>query len=665
MADMTLEEALAAADVEERDTAVNDIITIDSETRKINVPDSESVFGVETDMDVERKYFRCPRVVGDNIDLSAHKIYIVYVTAKDVNGTFLPDLVNGKYWCEDVSVEGDYITFSWRLSGNVLSKSGIIAFKVLAKTTDGSVEKTRWNTSPAYCTVLMTVPDGDNIEEQYPDIVTQLLERMDAVEAIATPEAVHRYVEEYLEEHPVAAGATEEQAAQIEQNTNGIAELKSDLSELSDEIANELGRNEDGTEIDMGTTATNVRGAIKELKDNQGSGTSIGLHTFLQGKKYYALGDSIVDYQGTTASPKTYSGTDLQGTTHTDETVVGYIQKIEDRYGLICTNYGKGGHTIVGDYSELMTLDYTDVALVTIAYGVNDARTGVTLGTVNSTDGTTFAGALNNILRKIYTDNPECRVIVLTPIQRLFVSDFGIATANSNGNYLIDFVDMCKKVAQKRSTKCIDMYRDCGINQTNLYYYTREGVHPLNTGYLRMASPIIDALDGMFAIEFNPFGSMTNTGDTEPDEPDNGGGDSGGDIPTEDPTGTVVSITEDMFVNDGTVIDNYGTTYDTNQGHSYTSPIELISGKTYTLVTPISSRGELYICVTNNCDNFTDSHRNFKTVSITDTGQTLTVGSKSLAIYSITLVVPTDSTYYLWINKYAGVDVSNISLSFI
>ncbi|MCI5952545.1 MAG: hypothetical protein MRZ63_09565 [Anaerostipes sp.] len=46
------------------------------------------------------------------------------------------------------------------------------------------------------------------------------------------------------------------------------------LGQLSDDIANELGRNEDGTEIDMGTTANNVRGAIKELKDNQGGGVT-------------------------------------------------------------------------------------------------------------------------------------------------------------------------------------------------------------------------------------------------------------------------------------------------------------------------------------------------------------------------------------------------------
>ena len=40
---------------------VNDVITIDGETRMISVPASEIFFGVESDKDVERKHFRCPK----------------------------------------------------------------------------------------------------------------------------------------------------------------------------------------------------------------------------------------------------------------------------------------------------------------------------------------------------------------------------------------------------------------------------------------------------------------------------------------------------------------------------------------------------------------------------------------------------------------------------
>lgn len=357
-------------------------------------------------------------------------------------------------------------------------------------------------------------------------------------------------------------------------------------------ISNE--QNGSSASIDDNTTSTdktwsskkidahlnNIANEVNDLKENQGSGTSIGLPTFLQGKKYIAEGDSIVEMQGTTTDEKTFAVTDLQGKDHSGEVRKGYIQEIEKRYGLVCTNTGAGGATIVSKYAELYSIDYSDVALVTIAFGVNDARTGIPLGTVNSVDTTTFAGCLNNLLRKIYTDNPECRVLILTPLQRLFVSDFGIATQNANGNYLIDFVDMCKKVANKRSTKCIDMYRESGLNQTTLYYYTQEGVHPLNEGYKRMSNLIISELDNMFKLEFNPFGTMTNVGDTEPDEPDTGGG--GEEPPTEEPTGTVVDISE-LFINTGKNIDGWGTGEgDTLYKYAKYHPL---TGKSYTIIT--------------------------------------------------------------------------------
>lgn len=425
---------------------------------------------------------------------------------------------------------------------------------------------------------------------------------------------------------------------------------------------------------ELNTTNKTLIGAINEVNtqckdiakqiENIGTGggsTNTGIPTFLKGKKYIAIGDSIVENQGTTANPTTYSGTDLQGIVHTEEVVKGYIQEIENRYGLVCTNLGKGGHTIVNDYADLMNINYSDVALVTIAYGCNDARLSVPLGTVNSSDGTTFAGALNNILRKIYTDNPECRVIVLTALQRLYVSEFGIATANSNGNYLIDFVDMCKKVANKRSTKCIDVYRDCGINQTNLYYYTREGVHPLNTGYKRMSGAIIPVLDDMLSIEFNPFGTMTNTGDTEPEEPNPGGGGSGGDTPTEDPKATVVDIST-LFTNTGYIYDNWGNVKN-NSLYQYTTPIELINGKTYTLITIVQSDFSTpYGCVTNTSTDFS-TH---KSINAGVTSENVTINGTVYKQITATITVPSsEDTYYIWINKFKAIDVSKCSLSYV
>lgn len=172
---------------------INDI------TRMINVP-KNLVLGVMEDKNVKRVYFKCKRIVGDNVDLSKHQIYIKYVNALDRTGERLEINEPGIYHCEDVSNQGDYITFSWLLSENVFKSRGFVAFSINA--TDG--ERTRWNTFPAIGTVLITITGGlQEVQERYPDIITQLLNRMDEVEKLTTPETMQKYVNAYLAEHKI------------------------------------------------------------------------------------------------------------------------------------------------------------------------------------------------------------------------------------------------------------------------------------------------------------------------------------------------------------------------------------------------------------------------------------------------------------------------------
>ena len=204
MADMTLEEALAAATVdEELVTPVNEVLLINPETRTINVPDSEKLFGARQDMDVERKYFKCPRIVGDNIDLFEHRIFVNYVPSKR-DGSYDAKEDVQSYWCKDLAVEGDFVTFSWKLSENVTRSAGYIAFAVYAKTIDeyGNLQ-TKWHTTIAIGNVLDTLPDGEEWTTVYPDIVMQLLERMDAVEKIANPKSMQEYVDDYFNRNPM------------------------------------------------------------------------------------------------------------------------------------------------------------------------------------------------------------------------------------------------------------------------------------------------------------------------------------------------------------------------------------------------------------------------------------------------------------------------------
>ena len=179
-------------------------LEINGITRMINVP-ANLLLGVREDKDVKKLYFKCKKIVEENVDLSKHQIYVKYINALDKSGKKF-DIMDPKIClCGDVTTQGDYITFSWLMSENVFAKAGLIAFSILAS--DG--ENTRWNTYPAIGTVLNSVPGGlQEIAGKYPDIITQLLNRMREVEKIATKEAMQEYVNTYLTEHPVGIDET-------------------------------------------------------------------------------------------------------------------------------------------------------------------------------------------------------------------------------------------------------------------------------------------------------------------------------------------------------------------------------------------------------------------------------------------------------------------------
>ena len=158
-------------------------LVIDAESRTITVPSSERLFGVTGDMNIERKYFRCPKIVGDNVDLSTHQIFIAYVYTETESGSIFPSIGVAPYHCEDVEVDGEDITFSWKLTGNVFKNPGFILFKMYAKKTETD-PNTVFNTTPAIGTVLATIPDGtEEIKEEYPDVIAQIFDRLDALES--------------------------------------------------------------------------------------------------------------------------------------------------------------------------------------------------------------------------------------------------------------------------------------------------------------------------------------------------------------------------------------------------------------------------------------------------------------------------------------------------
>lgn len=163
---MTIDEILAtlpdpAAEGE------RDYLVIDPATRSIAVPDSERLFGVTGDELAARKYFLCPRYVGNGLDLAGMFLTVYFRNANnEVDG----------YAVTDVAVEGDYITFSWELSEKVTKYMGPVQFSVCADlpNTD-KVRRPDWNTTTASGECLEGLhPDIADVTEESSDLATQL-----------------------------------------------------------------------------------------------------------------------------------------------------------------------------------------------------------------------------------------------------------------------------------------------------------------------------------------------------------------------------------------------------------------------------------------------------------------------------------------------------------
>jgi hypothetical protein len=164
--------------------------TVDPETephivvgddRYIIVPDELKRIAVQFDHDIETVTFDCPRY-WDNHDMSEMKVYINYL---------LPNSEDGCYIAKNVTADGDLMHFDWTISRDVTLYKGNISFLVCVKKTDSDGNEERhWNSE--LCRDLY-ISEGLECEEtvlaKHPDIITDLLTRMDTVEAVAVSAA--------------------------------------------------------------------------------------------------------------------------------------------------------------------------------------------------------------------------------------------------------------------------------------------------------------------------------------------------------------------------------------------------------------------------------------------------------------------------------------------
>ena len=169
---MTAEELLNQTsndDIAVHSVEEDTVLVIDPSTRTINIPVGFHLLGVESDMRSELVRFQCPKIVGNNIDLSKASIRINFVNANNE-----PD----QNYAQNIQVSGDNVTFDWELTDKVTMYEGKTEFVVYAflSNSEGIITN-KWHTTIAESPVLkgITVEITGGEELQARDVLKQLI----------------------------------------------------------------------------------------------------------------------------------------------------------------------------------------------------------------------------------------------------------------------------------------------------------------------------------------------------------------------------------------------------------------------------------------------------------------------------------------------------------
>lgn len=219
---------------------------------------------------------------------------------------------------------------------------------------------------------------------------------------------------------------------------------------------------------------------------------------------YVAFGDSITHgYQ------KTVDGVDIISNYQYWKTI-GSILKLNATEG---ANTGSGFVKVQGNKNALRIIDeydFTNVNLVSFAFGTNDWNANIPLGTINdspingnvNTNGTytnntnTIYSAIKYCVERALSQNPQMTLILITPINRSQVgssgatltkeNNWGYGAINTAGYTLGDVCKATVDVAKYYGIPYIDNREGNPINRLTVNSLTVDGLHFTDWGYMKL-----------------------------------------------------------------------------------------------------------------------------------------------------------------------------------
>lgn len=210
---------------------------------------------------------------------------------------------------------------------------------------------------------------------------------------------------------------------------------------------------------------------------------------------WYAIGDSI------TQGFYSYMNGDTPAISTTTEC---WAKVVADKAGFNLTNHAVGGSGFVHPATiadklnardHIDTVDFSSADMVTIAFGINDWKGSDPFGTFGDdiTTGGTVYSNMRYVIEKIMSDNPECKIFIITPINS---SKYGSAGSNwslstqINNKTLEDMFELEKTVAEYYGIELIDMTHSSVFNRLNCPDLMVDGVHPTLKGHQLMGAEL-------------------------------------------------------------------------------------------------------------------------------------------------------------------------------
>ena len=203
-----------------------------------------------------------------------------------------------------------------------------------------------------------------------------------------------------------------------------------------------------------GNTYTHVDGVITlpNYPSSSSGGSTSGVSSILQNMKWCVIGDSISDV----------------GVGRTNK---WYQEFIADRVGCTLVDWNGDGTGYIKNYNGRQALINRidaipeDSNVITIFLGTND---NAALGTLGTTDTTTFYGAVEYCIKTIKEKYPLIPLGVMTPLP----------CASKNN---LSYSKAIKEVCEKYYVPVLDLNKICNINLSSPLYklnYMPDGLHP-------------------------------------------------------------------------------------------------------------------------------------------------------------------------------------------